>query len=103
MAERFSNKNSHYESQFKEAQALSGYPDLDIKPKEYPNQSYKEPFQYYDSKVINSHLYPNMFYIRPYDVEDVRSDDMVYKSIEARKQYAFGPYILDNREMKVWS
>ena len=103
MTEVYSNKNALYESMLKKAETFSGYPAIKIDKKVYANPIYKHAFQYYDSPVINSHLYPNMYLIRPFETGFIPSDDQVYKSIEARKKYAIGPHVLTNRELKVWS
>jgi hypothetical protein len=100
-----SNKNSYADSLLKENQANvnKSYTDFNGPIKPYPNASYKEPFQYYDSVVTNSHQFPRMEYIRPFTVEDVRSDDRVLESIEARKRFAIGPYVLTNRQINFWN
>lgn len=100
-----SNKDSYADSLLKENQANVGksYTNYNGPIKPYENASYKEPFQYFDSVVSNSHQFPNMEYIRPYTVEDVRSDDKILESIQARKRFAIGPYIVTNRQIKIWN
>jgi hypothetical protein len=100
-----SNKDSYADSLLKENQANVGnsYTNYNGPIKPYQNASYKEPFQYFDSVVSNSHQFPNMEYIRPYTVEDVRSDDKILESIQARKRFAIGPHIVMNRQIKIWN
>lgn len=99
------NKNAMQDKMLKENEAKqSGYYTNFNKPiRPYRNPSYKEPFQYFDSQVINSHQYPRMEYIRPFETDDIRSDDVIYKTIEAKKRYSIGPHILTNRILKHWN
>lgn len=100
----YSNHNTYYENLYKEAESKHHHPTVTMDYKQKPNPTYKQQFQYFDSPVQNSHLFPNMSYIRPYDLNDVpvNVSHFLNKSIEARKKYALGPYVLNQRQLRLW-
>lgn len=104
MTSVYSNHNAYYEQLYKDAESKNHYAPVRMQYKQKPNPTYQHPLQYFDSPVQNSHLFPNMNYIKPYNLDDVPVNISHYidKSIEARKQYAFGPYVLPHRELRLW-
>jgi hypothetical protein len=100
-----SNKNSYADSLLKENQAKvnKSYSDYNGPIRPYANASYKEPFQYFDSVVTNSHQFPSMEYIRPFTLGDLRSDDRILESIEAKKRFAIGGHVVTNRQVNFWN
>jgi hypothetical protein len=99
------NKNAYAEQLLKENEANrnKSYTDFNRPLRPYPNPSYKEPFQFFDSVVTNSHQFPRMEYIRPFIIEDIRPKDTIYETIEARKRFAIGPYVVTNKQLNYWN
>lgn len=99
MTSEYTHRNTSYENRFVEAQT-SDYknPMRQINP--LPNPIYKHPLQYYDSPVKNSSLYPNMYEIKPVDYNYMPTNigELIDKSIEERKQFVFGGYVLPIRQ-----
>ncbi len=98
----YSNHNTYAEQLYKQNEMSPKYPNPTTKTKQFPNPSYRNVSSYYDTPVQNSHLYPNLVYIRPYNIEDIRPKDVIYKTIDARKKYALGPYVMTNRSIELW-
>lgn len=99
MTSEYNHYNSSYEKRFIEAETSDfKHPKKEINP--LPNPIYKHPLQYYDSHVKNSHLYPNIWEIKPvdYDYRPTNIGAQIDKSIQENKNFVFGPYILPQRE-----
>ena len=104
MTSIYNHRNASREQSFVKAQTQDFVQATrEIYPK--ANTIYKNDIQFYDSHVKNSHLYPNMYHIRPINLDNKPSDIGAYidKSIQANKQYAFGPYVLPVKELKWWA
>ena len=99
MTSEFTHRNPEYEKRFVEAQT-SPYklPRKEINP--LPNPIYKHPISYYDSPVKNSHLYPGIWEIKPvdYSYRPTNIGAQLDKSIQDRRQFVFGGYVLPIRE-----
>lgn len=99
MTSEYTKYNSSYEQRFVQAQTADHLnPRNEVKI--LPNPIYKTPLGYYDSQVKNSSLYPNMWHIKPvdYDYRPPNIGQMIDKSIEDNKVFAFGPYVMEHRE-----
>ena len=83
----------------------SPYEHITREVKQKANPIYKNPITYYDSPVQNSMLYPNMGLIKPVDYDIIPVDQSVYldKSIREQQRFAFGPYVIENRQIKRWA
>ncbi len=103
----FTNRNPYYESLYKQAEEeAKSYPSS--KPREdrkYPNPVYTNPIQYFDSKVVNSHIYPNISYIRPYELGFVPTNvgQFIDESIEKQKTYFYGGSFFKQEPVRLWS
>ena len=99
MTSEYTHYNSEYEKRFIEAQTAD-HLNVRKEVRILPNPIYKQPLEYYDSHVKNSHLYPNISHIKPVDFDYRPPDigDMITKSIEKNKVFAFGPYVMEHRE-----
>lgn len=101
---KYTNRVPSYEQSYikNETQPYK-YISQEINPK--PNPIYKNPTTFYDSPVQNSHIYPNMYLIKPVDYDFKPVDQSVYldKSIKENQRFAYGPYIIENRILRRWS
>lgn len=102
-----SNRNPYYESLYKKAEEeAKSYPSsAPRKDRKYPNPIYLKPIQYFDSKVVNSHIYPNISYIRPYELGFVPTNvgKFIDESVEKNKRYFFGGKWHSQETIKLWS
>ena len=99
MTSEYTHYNSAYENRFIEAQT-SDFKNPRKEIKQLPNPIYKNPIKYFDSPVKNSSLYPNLWEIKPVDYSYRPTDigQQIDKSIQERKQFVFGGYVLPVRE-----
>lgn len=99
MTSEYTHRDASYENRFIDAETSDfKNPRKEINP--LPNAIYKHPLQYYDSQVKNSHLYPNLWHIKPVDY-DYRPSDIgaqIDKTIQDNKNFVLGGYILPHRE-----
>ena len=102
-----SNRNPYAEQLYKETEeAAASYPrDWSGLNKKAPDPWFAPKFQYYDSKVLNSHEYPNMFHIRPYELESVPAtpSQAILESIEKNKRFFYGGVFLDVKRNDIWA
>lgn len=99
MASEYNNFNPSYEKCFVAAQTADHMnPRKEINP--LPNPIYKHPLHYYDSQVKKSHMYPNIWHIKPvdYDYRPSNVGGMITKSIEDNKKFVLGGYVLPKQE-----
>ena len=99
MTSEYNHRNSAYEQRFVQAQTKNFQnPRREVNP--LPNPIYKKDIQYFDSHVKNSNEYPHISWIRPINTEYTPSNigAMLDKSIQEKKNFVFGPYILPHRE-----
>ena len=101
---QYTHRNPSYERAFIQAETQ---PYKHLSKEVYPkaNPIYKNPVQYFDSPVQGSHLYPNMYLIKPvnYDYIPVNQSVFLDKSIEENQRFALGPYVIENRIPIMWS
>jgi hypothetical protein len=98
MTSEYTHYDATYEQRFKDAQQADyKFTRKEVNP--LPNAIYKQPIQYYDSQVKNSHLYPNIGLIKSVDYETKPPNigAMIDKSIEENKVYALGPFVMQQR------
>ena len=99
MTTEYNHRNSAYEKRYIEAQTQDVVDSR--KERELPNPHYKNDVSFYTSIVKHSHLYPNVSHIRPFNLDytPAKVGALIDKTIEDNKKFAFGPYILDNRQL----
>lgn len=99
MASEYNHRNPAYESRYIAAETQNFVNERRERRKSNP--IYKNDVSFYTSLVKNSHLYPNMTYIRPFNPDYTPSNlgAMIDKTIKDKQRFAFGPYILENREI----
>jgi len=99
MASEYNHKNPSYETRYVSAQTQD-FVTVNHERKK-ANPIYKNDISFFTSPVKNSNLYPNMTHIRPFnlDYRPTNIGKFLDKSIQENKKYAFGPYILENREI----
>jgi hypothetical protein len=102
--DKYTNRIPSYERAFIQAEKQ---PYKHVSKEVYPkaNPIYKNAVQYYDSPVQNSMIYPNMYLIKPVNYDFVPVDQSKYldDSIKQNQKFAFGPYVIQNRQVKLWS
>ena len=101
------NRNPAAEQLYRMTEELAAtYPrDFSRLDKPVPDPVFKPKVQYYDSKVLISHEYPNMTYIRPYELEDIPStaSAAINASIEKNKTFFYGGTYHSVNRIDLWA
>lgn len=102
-----SNRNPVAEQFYRANEELaSTYPrDFSRLDMQIPNPVFKPKIQYYSSKVLVSHEYPNMFHIRPYGLDEIPStpSSAINASIAKNKTFFFGGVNHPVNRLEIWS
>ncbi len=99
MTSEYNHRNSANEQRFVEAQTKKfENPMRNVNPS--PPSIYKREIQYFTSHVKNSNEYPHISWIRPINTDYIPSNvgAMLDKSIQEKKNFVFGSYILPHRD-----
>jgi hypothetical protein len=99
MTSEYNHRNPAYESRYIAAQTQDFIHAM--KESKKANPIYKNDVSFYTSPVKNSHLYPNISHIRPFNLDYTPSNlgAMIDKTIKDKQSFAFGPYIIKSREI----
>ena len=101
---QYTNRIPAYEKSFIENEKRpEKYISSEVKKK--ANPIYKTPVQFFDSPVHGSHLYPNMYLIKPVNNDYIPVNQSKYldESIKQGQRFVLGPYVIENKQLERWS
>lgn len=101
-----SNRNPSAEQLYREMEEqASSYPlDFSRKKVPIPNPVFQQKLHYYDSVVQNSHSFPNISHIKPYELNEIPATPSMFlnESIEKNKRFFYGGVFHPVEKVSLW-